>query len=56
MIYPLAGLLIGAIVGAWRAKANGGRGLDMAQWGAGFGIAFGLVGLFVLIFLERSML
>ncbi len=56
MIYPLSGLLIGAAIGAWRARANGGKGLDMLQWGAGFGIALGLVGLFVLIFVERSLL
>jgi hypothetical protein len=55
MIYPLAGLLIGAAVGAWRARANGGKGLDMLQWGASFAIMFGLIGLFVLIFIERSL-
>ena len=41
MIYPLSGLLIGAAIGAWRAKANGGKPLDMLQWGAAFGIALG---------------
>ena len=56
MIYPLSGLLIGAAIGAWRAKVNGGKPLDMLQWGAAFGIALGLVGLFVLIFVERSLL
>ncbi|MBM1219136.1 hypothetical protein JQU17_02920 [Ponticoccus sp. SC2-23] len=55
MIYPLGGLLIGAILGAIRAKMNGGKGLDIAQWSAVFAIIFGLVGLFVLIFIERSM-
>ncbi|MFO8126539.1 hypothetical protein [Yoonia sp.] len=55
MIFPLSGLLIGAILGALRAKARGGKGKDMLQWGAVFAIIFGLIGLFVLIILQRSM-
>ncbi|WP_438956082.1 hypothetical protein [Cognatiyoonia sp.] len=54
MIYPLAGLLIGAIVGAVRAKMRGGKLLDMLQWGAVFAMIFALLGLFLLIFIERS--
>lgn len=55
MIYPLAGLLIGAIVGAVRAKVRGGKVLDMLQWGAVFAMIFGLIGLFALVFIERSL-
>lgn len=55
MIFPLSGLLIGAIIGALRARAKGGKGKDMLQWGAVFAIIFGLIGLFVLIFLQRTM-
>lgn len=47
------GLLGGAIIGAVTAKRRGGNRLDMAQYAAGFGIALGLLGLFVTIFLER---
>lgn len=54
MIYPLSGLLLGAITGAFRAKMRGGKVLDMLQWGAAFAIFFGLIGLFILIFIERS--
>ena len=54
MIYPLIGILLGAIVGAARARMRGGKGLDMLQWGGVFAIIFGLIGLFVLIFIERS--
>lgn len=54
MIYPLAGLLIGAFIGAFRARNKGGNRLDMLQWAAVSAILFGLIGLFVLIFIERS--
>lgn len=49
----IAGILGGALLGALIARKNGGRGLDMAQYGAGYGIAFGLLGLFATIFIER---
>lgn len=55
MIFPLTGLLFGAIFGALRAKRRGGKGKDMLQWGAVFAIIFALVGVFVLIFLQRSL-
>ena len=54
MIYPLSGLIIGAIIGAIRAKMRGGKLSDLLQWGAAFAILFGLIGLFILIFIERS--
>ncbi len=54
MIYPLCGLLFGALFGAFRAKARGGKLQDLLQWGAAFAVMFGLIGLFVLIFIERS--
>ena len=54
MIYPLAGLVIGAALGALGAKSKGGKPLDLAQWAAVGAILCGLVGLFVLIFIERS--
>ena len=55
MIFPLSGMLIGAIIGALRAKSKGGKAKDMLQWGAVFAIIFGLIGLFILIFLQRSL-
>ena len=54
MIYPLAGLIFGALFGAFRAKARGGKTADLLQWGTAFAMIFGVVGLFVLIFIERS--
>jgi hypothetical protein len=49
----LAGTLFGGIYGALLAKRREGTTLDMAQYAAGFGIAFGLLGLFLTIFVER---
>ena len=37
----------GVITGALTAKRRGGNALDMAQYAAGFGIAFAILGLFV---------
>lgn len=54
MILPFGGLLVGAILGALMAKVKGGKTLDLLQWAAVFGIICGLIGLFVLVFVERS--
>ena len=54
MILPLAGVLIGILIGAWRARANGGNGRDMAQWATAMGILGAIVGLFVLILVSRG--
>ncbi|WP_050523469.1 hypothetical protein [Pseudorhodobacter wandonensis] len=51
----LGGMLLGAIVGAGLARKRGGKALDMLQYGAGFAIAFTLLGLFVTIIIERSL-
>ena len=55
MIYPLTGLVLGAILGAVTARAKKGTGADMAQWAAVFAIVGGLIGLFLVIFIDRSM-
>lgn len=54
MIFPLAGLAIGALLGALGARRQGGKRLDLLQWAAVGAIIGGIVGLFVLIFIERS--
>ncbi|RLJ59009.1 hypothetical protein BCF46_1151 [Litoreibacter meonggei] len=51
---PLIGMLIGALLGAALAKRKGGNRLDMAQYAGGFAIIFGLIGLFVAIYLARA--
>lgn len=51
----IAGLVFGALFGALVARQRGGKALDMAQYAAGFGIAFALIGLFATIMLERLL-
>jgi len=45
----IAAVLCGAILGALTARRREGTGLDMAQYAAGYGIAFGVAGLFLSI-------
>ncbi|WP_194094884.1 hypothetical protein [Marivivens aquimaris] len=54
MIYPLAGIVLGIIVGAVRAKMRGGKVLDMIQWAAVYAMIFGIIGLFIVIGIDRS--
>jgi hypothetical protein len=54
MIYPLAGLLIGAIFGGLMAVRKGGKRLDIIQWAAVNGIILGVIGMLILIFIERG--
>ena len=49
----VAGFLLGGAYGGWLAKRREGKPADIAQYAAGFGIAFALLGLFLTIFLER---
>lgn len=51
----IAGLVFGALMGAGIAWRRGGRPADMAQYAAGYGIAFCLLGLFATIILERML-
>ena len=53
MIY-IPAALIGGAIGGLTAKRRGGKGLDIAQYAAGYAIAFGLLGLIVTIILDRS--
>lgn len=54
MIYPLSGLLIGAILGALSAKRRGGKTLDLLQWGGVLAIMGGIIGMFALVLIERA--
>lgn len=50
---PLLALVAGAALGALIARGQGGNRLDMAQYAAGFGIACGLLGVFLALLLGR---
>jgi sugar phosphate permease len=54
MIFPLGGIIIGALIGAIRAKKRGGTVMDMLQWGTAFAVMLGIVGLFVLVLMQRA--
>lgn len=51
----LAGLGFGGLYGGLLAKKRGGKLADSLQYAAGFGIAFGLLGLFATIGLEKIL-
>jgi hypothetical protein len=51
----LAGMVLGVGVGTFTAKNRGGKRLDILQYGAGYGIAFTLVGVFLTIIIERNL-
>lgn len=55
-MFVIGGLVLGAIGGALTARRRGGKPADMAQYAAGFGIAFGLLGLFLTLILDRILL
>jgi hypothetical protein len=52
-MYVLAGIVIGAILGDWRARKRNGNGLDRAQYAAVHAIALALVGIFITIVINR---
>ena len=53
MIY-IPAALIGGLIGGFTARRRGGKGLEIAQYAAAYGIAFALLGLIVTIILDRS--
>lgn len=53
MIFPLGGLVLGALLGAFRAKSRGGNTADMAQYAAVFAMIFGVIGLFAMVIITR---
>lgn len=50
-----AAMALGAIYGAWRAWRRKGKGLDIAQYAGVFLILFGVLGMFLTIFLDRVL-
>lgn len=54
MIFPLSGLVLGALLGAVLAWRRGGNRLDLLQWAAVLGLIGAVIGLFILIYVARS--
>ncbi len=52
----LGAALLGAIIGAMTASRRKGSKLDIAQYAAGYAIAFALLGLFATLFIHRAAL
>ncbi|MEN8891885.1 hypothetical protein [Planktotalea arctica] len=52
MIFTIAGLL-GAVLGAFRAKKRGGNWADIAQFAVGHAIAFALIGFILTLIVHR---
>lgn len=53
-VLVLAALVLGTLVGVWRARARGGKALDMLQYAAAHAIPLMIVALFVTIYLDRT--
>lgn len=51
----LAGVVVGAVLGAAAARRRRGNRLDMAQYAAAYGILFGVLGLFATILIDRML-
>jgi hypothetical protein len=47
--------IIGAVLGALTARKRNGSGADIAQYAAGYGIAFALAGLVLSLVLVRMV-
>lgn len=54
MIVTLSAIL-GALIGGLTAQRRGGTRLDMAQYAATFALVFGIIGLFISVFVARAL-
>lgn len=54
MMLALAGMVLGAVLGAIRARARGGNGFDVAQYAAVHALILGLAGMFITVWMIRG--
>jgi len=54
-MFVIIGLVLGALLGAMRARKRGGNRADMALYATIHGIIFALLGLFITIAVERML-
>ena len=52
----IGGLILGLVLGGWTARRRGGKAADIAQYATVYAMAFGLLGLFVTLVLDRMLL
>jgi cytochrome c biogenesis protein CcdA len=52
-VIVIVSTLVGVYLGISAARKREGNKLDMAQYAAGYGIAFALIGLFLTLIIER---
>ncbi|NNE53579.1 MAG: apolipoprotein acyltransferase [Sulfitobacter sp.] len=55
MIY-IVFAIIGALIGGLTARRRNGNRLDIAQYAAGYAIAFALLGLIITVLLDRLVI
>ena len=48
--------LIGAVLGGRTARSRNGSRADIAQYAAGYGIAFALVGVVITLVIDRALM
>ena len=51
----IAAALLGAFIGRYTARKRGGNKLDMAQYAAGYALAFVVVGLIATVVIDRIL-
>ena len=51
----IAAALLGAIIGGVTAKRRKGNAMDIAQYAAGYAIAFAIVGMVATLIIEKSL-
>lgn len=49
----ITALILGIVIGATTARRRNGNRLDMAQYAAGYGVAFMLVGILATVLIDR---
>ena len=52
-MFVLGGMLVGALLGGFTARRRGGAALDIAQYAAGYGILFAVIGVVVTVAINR---
>lgn len=51
----IGGALLGAVIGALTARKRGGNRLDIAQYAAGYAMAFVVVGAILTVLIDRMV-